>query len=122
MNPPKLPTIKSLEGFTLAYLLTGHRISHLQFLGDSNSYCLRVPVSTLRADGWKIEDCWNAGEISRFSGMRKKFKKYFFSDETINALHTQFGDRLRLFIEAVQQHDEATSRNPKSVELKGLPR
>ena len=115
MKTPRLPTIKSLEGYVLAYLLMGHRISHLSFLGDSNSYCLRVPVSTLRADGWNIDDCWNAGGVSRFSGRRKKFKKYFFSDETINGLHTQFGERLRLFIEAVQRHDEVTA--PKNQQI-----
>jgi hypothetical protein len=103
MRPPKLPTENSLEGAALAALLTGQRISHLSFQGDTNSYCLRAPIFNLREDGWPIDDCWNAGGISRFSGRRTKFKKYFISEENLRELRHLFGERLEKFIEAVQR-------------------
>jgi hypothetical protein len=113
MKTPKIPTINSLEGMALFYILTGHRISHLSFQGDTNCYCLRSPVCNLRKNGWPIDDCWNAGGISRFSGKRKRFKKYFISDENLNALRLLFGERLKLFIEAVKRlesaHPQATN-------------
>jgi hypothetical protein len=98
---PKLPTIKSLDGAALAALLTGNRISHLAFQGDTNSYCLRAPIFNLRELGWPIEDCWNAGERSRFSGKRTKYKKYFIGEENLQRLRLLFGERLKLFIEVV---------------------
>lgn len=103
MMPPKLPSINSLEGAALVALLTGQRISHLSFQGDTNSYCLRAPICNLRCDGWPIEDCWNAGGISRFSGRRTKFKKYFISEESLKELRHLFGERLEKFIAAVQR-------------------
>ncbi len=105
MNIPKFPSINSLEGFALFYLLTGHRISHLSFLGDSNSYCLRAPVFNLRQSGWPIDDYWQAGSISRFSGRQTKYKKYFINDENINQLMLLFGERLQKFKEAAKHHE-----------------
>jgi hypothetical protein len=105
MIAPKFPSTNSLEGFALCYFLTGRRISHLSFQGDTNSYCLRSPVCNLRAAGWPIEDCWNAGAVSRFSKRRTRFKKYFIADENISALQLHFGERLKKFIEAVQRID-----------------
>jgi hypothetical protein len=99
MITPKLPTINSLEGAALAALLSGQSINHLSFQGDTNSYCLRQPIFTLREAGFPIDDCWNAGGISRFSGRRTKFKKYFISEENLRELKLIFGDRLEKFIE-----------------------
>lgn len=48
MSALKLPSINSLEGAALGELLTGQRISHLSFQGDTNSYCLRAPIFNLR--------------------------------------------------------------------------
>jgi hypothetical protein len=104
MNAPKLPSINSLGGAALGELLTGQRISHLSFQGDTNSYCLRAPIFNLRGDGWPIDDCWNAGAISRFSGRRTKFKEYFISNENLQVLRQYFGERLPKFIEAVQAY------------------
>jgi hypothetical protein len=103
MSPPKIPSLKSLEGFALAYLLTGERISHLSFQGETNSYCLRAPIFNLRSEGWPIDDCWNAGGVSRFSGRRTKFKKYFISEDNLKELRQLFGERLTNFIEAVKR-------------------
>ena len=103
MNAPKLPTQNSLEGAALAALLTGNRISHLSFQGDTNSYCLRAPIFNLRCFGWPIDDCWIAGGISQFSGRRTKFKKYFISEENLNELTLIFGERLKKFIEAFER-------------------
>lgn len=100
-NIPKLPSIKTIDGAALAALLTGNRISHLSFQGDTNSYCLRAPIFNLRESGWPITDCWNAGDKSRFSGKRTKYKKYFISDNNLNELRLIFGERLQLFIDAV---------------------
>lgn len=100
-TPPTLPTVKFLDGAALAALLTGNRISHLAFQGDTNSYCLRAPIYNLREAGWPIDDCWNAGDKSRFSGKRTKYKKYFISDENLQKLRLIFGERLQFFIDAV---------------------
>ncbi|MDP1772133.1 MAG: hypothetical protein Q8L15_07600 [Methylobacter sp.] len=106
-NMPKLPTTKSLDGAALATLLMGSRVSHLAFQGDTNSYCLRAPIYNLREAGWPIDDCWNAGDKSRFSGKRTKYKKYFISDENLQRLRLIFGERLNLFIDAVNSlHDK----------------
>lgn len=114
MRPPKLPSINSLEGFALTYLLAGHRISHLSFQGDTNSYCLRAPIFNLRSDGWPIDDCWHGGTISRFSGRRTKYKKYFINDENLNALRQQFCGRLDGFIEAVNRFEQGGGNRPHS--------
>jgi hypothetical protein len=102
MNSPKLPTTNSLEGAALAYLLTGERICHLSFQGDTNSYCLRAPIFNLREAGFPIDDCWHAGSISRFSGRRTKYKKYFISANNLRVLRKQFGERLDRFIDAAK--------------------
>lgn len=103
MKAPKLPSINSLEGAALGELLTGQRISHLSFQGDTNSYCLRAPIFNLRGEGWPIDDCWHAGGISRFSGRRTKFKKYFISEKNLKELRQLFGERLEKFIEATKR-------------------
>jgi hypothetical protein len=103
MITPKLPTANSLEGAALVALLNGERISHLSFQGDTNSYCLRAPIFNLREDGWPIDDCWNAGGVSRFSGRRTKFKKYFIGEQNLKELRLLFGERLEKFIESVQR-------------------
>lgn len=104
---PTLPTIKSLDGAALVALLMGSRLSHLAFQGDTDSYCLRAPVFNLKELGWPIDDCWNAGGISRFSGRRKKYKKYFIGEENLQKLRLIFGERLNLFIDAVNSlHDK----------------
>lgn len=103
---PTLPTVKSLDGAALSTLLMGSRVSHLEFQGDTNSYCLRAPIYNLREAGWPIEDCWNAGDKSRFSGKRTKYKKYFISDENLQRLRLIFGERLWLFIKAVNSAHE----------------
>jgi len=95
----KFPTIKSLEGQTLYYLLTGHRISHLEFQNSTRSYCLRGPIFNLRQDGWPIDDCWNSGGISEVSGRRTKFKKYFIKEDDLKAIRVHFGERLDSFLE-----------------------
>lgn len=117
MTVPKFPPIKTLEAAALVVLLTGNRPSHLSFQGDTNSYCLRAPIFNLREAGWPIDDCWNAGGISRFSGRRTKFKKYFISVENLQALRMCFGERLMRFIEAVQRLDVMTT--PKAANLRG---
>ncbi|MFA5017539.1 MAG: hypothetical protein WC504_08330 [Methylobacter sp.] len=117
MMPPKVPTVKSLEGAALAELLTGNRPSHLSFQGDTNCYCLRAPIFNLREAGWPIDDCWNPGGISRFSGRRTKYKKYFISAENLQALRICFGERLTRFVEAVQGLNAATT--PKATNLRG---
>ena len=109
MNTPKLPVLNSLEGVALAYLLTGKRISHLSFQGDTNSYCLRSPVCELRKAGFPIDDCWNAGSISRFSGRRTKYKTYFIRAENLRILRNQFGERVQKFIEAVEKYEGANN-------------
>jgi hypothetical protein len=116
MITPKYPTINSYEGVALYYLLSGYHISHLAFQGNTSSYCLRAPVFNLRAGGWPISDEWNAGNVSRFSGRRKKFKKYFISDVDLNALHSMLGERLRLFIEAAKRLE---SGYPQAANLGG---
>ena len=116
MNRSKLPSVNSLEGAALAALLTGERMSHLSFQSDTNCYCLRAPVFKLREAGWPIEDCWNAGGISRFSGRRTKYKKYFINAENLQALRKCFGERLTRFIEAVQRLD---SDHPQAANLGG---
>lgn len=105
MSPPKLPTASSLEGAALVALLTGNRISHLSFQGDTNSYCLRAPIFNLRESGWPIDDCWHSGAISRFSGRRTKFKRYFISEENLKALRQLLGERLDRFVKAVQHFE-----------------
>lgn len=116
MDSLKLPTGNSLETLALAYLLTGERISHLSFQGDTNSYCLRAPIFNLREAGFPIDDCWHAGGISRFSGRRTKYKKYFISAENLQALRKCFGERLDGFIEAVKHFE---SGHPQAANLGG---
>lgn len=105
MIVPKLPTENSLEGAALAEMAGGKRISHLSFQGDTNSYCLRAPVHNLRAAGFPIDDCWNAGGISRFSGRRTKFKTYFISTENLQALRQVFDGRLEAFVDAFKRFE-----------------
>jgi hypothetical protein len=50
-----------------------------------------------------VDDCWNAGGVSRFSGRRTKFKKYFISEDNLKELRQLFGERLTNFIEAVKR-------------------
>lgn len=105
MSTPKFPSINSLEGLALGELLTGQRISHLSFQGDTNSYCLRAPIFNLRGDGWPVDDEWHAGGVSRFSGRRTKFKKYFISEENRLLLRKQLGERLENFLTAVKRSE-----------------
>jgi hypothetical protein len=98
-TPPKLPTTNSLEGAALAALI----LSHLSFLGDAKSYCLRSPICNLKKAGFPITDRWEVGGVSRFSGKRKKYKVYFFTDEAVNLLWMQLGKRLPGYIEAVKK-------------------
>jgi hypothetical protein len=97
---PKLPNKKSLEGAALAMILSGIKISHLDFQDDTRSYCLRHPVYKLRQAGWPIEDETKAGGIAKYSGRRTYYKVYFISPAKLNELKKELGNLLDKFVKS----------------------
>ncbi|MGJ0487010.1 MAG: hypothetical protein ACR65R_21085 [Methylomicrobium sp.] len=112
MNLPSFPKQNSLEATALGALLTGHRLSHLDFQGQTDSYCLRSSIFNLRNKGWLIEDCWHTGYISRSSGQRTRFKSYFIREAHLKVLRQRFGERLEHFITTVQALNRSPSPKP----------
>jgi hypothetical protein len=98
MAAPKFPNKKSLEGVALAMILSGIKISHLNFQDDTRSYCLRHPIYKLRAAGWPIDDEVRAGGVSKYSGRRTYYKVYFVDLVKLAELKKELGIVLDDFI------------------------
>ncbi len=99
--PARLPVIKSLEGAALAMILLGKKISHLDFMDDTRSYCLRHPIYKLRLAGWPIVDEVRPGGIAKYSGRRTHYKVYYIDPVELIWLRNESGERLGKFISAV---------------------
>jgi len=103
MSTVKLPAIKSLEAAALAMILVGKKISHLDFMSDTHSYCLRHPIYKLRCAGWPILDEVRPGGIARYSGRRTHYKVYFLDPTKLISLKKELDGRLDKFITAVDE-------------------
>jgi len=103
MTAQKFPSVKSLEGAALAMILSGLKVSHLDFQSDSRSYCLRHPIYKLREAGWPIVDENRPGGIARYSGRRTHYKVYFIEPMKLIALKKELGNRLDKFIAAIDE-------------------
>jgi hypothetical protein len=101
MTIPQLPVIQSLGGAALAMMLKGEKVSHLDFMTDTKSYCLRHPIYKLRRSGWPILDELRAGGIAKYSGRRTHYKVYYIDTAELIRLKSDIGDRLDKFIVAV---------------------
>lgn len=109
MTAPKLPVIQSLGGAALSMMLKSHKISHLDFMTDTRSYCLRHPVYKLRLAGWPILDEIRPGGIAKYSGRRTHYKVYFIDPVKLILLKKELGNRLDKFINAVDELERRTS-------------
>lgn len=103
MTAPKFPVIKSLGGAALAMMLKGEKISHLDFMTDTRSYCLRHPIYKLRLAGWPIEDETRPGGIAKYSGRRTHYKAYFVDPSKLIALRKELDETLYKFIAAIDE-------------------
>lgn len=102
MNSPKFPVIQSLGGAALGMMLKGEKISHMDFMTDTRSYCLRHPIYKLRCAGWPILDEVRPGGIAKYSGRRTHYKVYFLDSEKLIFLKKELGERLDKFVGAVE--------------------
>jgi len=103
MNSPKLPVIQSLDGAALGMMLKGEKISHLDFMTDTRSYCLRHPIYKLRCAGWPILDEVRPGGIAKYSGRRTHYKVYFIDPTRLISLKKEVDGKLDKFIAAVDE-------------------
>lgn len=101
MSHPKLPAIQSLGGAALGMMLKGEKISHLDFMTDTRSYCLRHPIYKLRRAGWPILDEVRPGGIARYSGRRTHYKVYFLNPVELLFLKKELGERLSKFVSSL---------------------
>jgi hypothetical protein len=107
MTAQKFPNKKSLEGVALAMILSGIKISHLNFQEDTRSYCLRHPIYKLRAAGWPIEDEVRAGGIAKYSGRRTHYKVYFIDPIKLILLKRDSGKMLDNFIARIEAFEQS---------------
>lgn len=103
MASREFPNKKSLEGAALAMMLKGEKISHLDFMTDTRSYCLRHPVYKLRLAGWPVLDEVRPGGLAKYSGRRTHYKVYFVDPSKLIVLRKELGERLDKFIAAIDE-------------------
>lgn len=103
MSTPQFPSINSLAAAALSDMLKGRKISHLDFMTDTRSYCLRHPVYKLRLAGWPILDEVRPGGIAKYSGRRTHYKAYFVDPSKLIVLRKELGERLDKFIAAIDE-------------------
>jgi len=106
MTTQKFPSIQSLSGAALAVMLGGKKISHLDFMSDTRSYCLRHPVYKLRLAGWPILDEVRPGGIAKYSGRRTHYKVYFIDPSKLIVLRKELSERLDKFTTAVDELEQ----------------
>ncbi len=109
MSIAKFPVINSLGGAALGMMLKGEKISHLDFMCDTWSYCLRHPIYLLRQNGWPISDEVRQGGISRYSGRQTYYKVYFIHPLALIILQVELGERLDKFSLAIAQFEQRLS-------------
>ena len=98
---PPLPKIRSSEGLAMMLMLHGERLSHLGFFKLCGTYCLRASILNLRQSDWPVDDVFQSGAKSIFSGQRKRFKNYFLNPEQLTEFLRE--DRTALFLEEAQK-------------------
>jgi hypothetical protein len=99
-------TIQSLAGAALAMMLKGEKISHLDFMSDTRSYCLRHPIYKLKLAGWPIVDEVKPGGIAKYSGRRTHYKVYFIDPTKLILLRNESGERLNGFVTALEAFEK----------------
>jgi hypothetical protein len=103
MDRHKLPAIQSLSGAALAMMIKGEKVSHLDFMTDTRSYCLRHPIYKLRLAGWPILDEVRPGGLSKYSSRRTHYKVYFIDPAELIFIKKELAGRLDKFITAIDE-------------------
>ncbi|MGZ8181245.1 MAG: hypothetical protein ACXWT1_04750 [Methylobacter sp.] len=103
MSSPKFPVIQSLGGAALGMMLKGEKISHLDFMTDTHSYCLRHPIYKLRCAGWPVLDEVRPGGIAKYSGRRTHYKVYYIDPIELIRLRNELGARVGKFVVAFDE-------------------
>lgn len=85
MNSPQFPSIGTMPSRAGALLLTGHRITHRDFLRHAATYRLSAYIFSLRQAGWPVQDHFETVPTSDPTKRDVVIKRYYLTQEIISA-------------------------------------
>lgn len=106
MTTPKFPRAYSLPGRALARLLKGEHLTHRSFQIDTSSYRFAHFIFVLHGYGWAVQSVEKVGKTNDPTGRKAVYAEYFFYTNELKKLNEELGERLELFIAAVNTFEQ----------------
>lgn len=99
------PNIGTMPSRALSLLLQDHKITHRDFLLHAGTYRLSDPIFLLRKRGWDIRDNPETVPTSDPTQRSAHIKRYYLSQDVINAT----GDEGQDFVRSVKEWEQKMS-------------
>jgi hypothetical protein len=104
---PTFPATDTLTGRALMRLLTGKRMTHLDFQIATASYRLAGFIHALRNRyHWPIKSRKEIIRTRDKTGRAAAYSRYFIEPETLKLLHFEYRGRIKHFIKAVKKFEQ----------------
>ena len=110
MSAPTLPRIDTLTARALVRLVLGQKFTHRDFQNETASYRLSSNIEQLRnRHDWPIETTYETAPTKDKVGRIATYGRYLIEPDVLIGLRLIMGERLTLFIDAVQRFEQVGS-------------
>ncbi len=107
MSKPTFPRINTLTARALMRLLLGEQFTHRDFQNETASYRLSSNIEQLRnRHNWPIETTDETAPTKDKVGRVATYGRYSIEPDVLTGLRLMMGERLTLFIHAVQRFEQ----------------
>ena len=104
---PTFPRTDTLAARALMRLATGQQFTHKDFQNETASYRLSGYIEHLRnSHNWPIETRDEIAPTNDKVGRNTTYGRYFIEPDVLKGLRLMMGERLTLFIDAVQRYEQ----------------
>ena len=110
MSAPTLPRTDTLTARALVRLVLGQKFTHRDFQNETASYRLSSNIEQLRnRHDWPIETTYETAPTKDKAGRIATYGRYLIEPDVLIGLRLIMGERLTLFIDAVQRFEQGGS-------------
>jgi hypothetical protein len=107
MDAPTFPRTDTLTARALMRLVTGQQFTHRDFQNATASYRLSGYIEQLRnRHNWPIETTEETAPTKDKVGRNATYGRYSIEPDVLKGLRLMMGERLTLFIHAVQRFEQ----------------
>ena len=107
MDMPTYPRVDTLTARAAMRLLIGQQITHKDFMNETSSYRLSSYIESLRKrHSFPIETIYETASTNDKVGRIATYGRYLIEPDVLIGLRLMMGERLTLFIDAVQRFEQ----------------